>query len=76
MMPGRARGEYPGRAGRNERCGRHLPPLQKGLTVGYGYTAIIVAWLGKLNPLAIILTFLLFRGLLVGGNVLQVAIVC
>ena len=47
--------------------------LQKGLTVGYGFTAIIVAWLGRLNPLAVILTSLLFGGLLVGGDALQVA---
>ncbi|MCK7514538.1 MAG: hypothetical protein MZV70_68040 [Desulfobacterales bacterium] len=27
--------------------------LQQGLSLGYGYTAIIVAWMAQLNPLAI-----------------------
>ncbi len=46
--------------------------LQKGLTVGYGYTAIIVAWLGKLNPWAVLLVAVLLAGLLVGGDQIQI----
>jgi simple sugar transport system permease protein len=46
--------------------------LQKGLAVGYGYTAIIVAWLGRLNPWGIILVAVLLAGLLVGGDQLQI----
>lgn len=45
--------------------------LQHGLSPGYGYTAIIVAWLGRLNPLAIILVSFLFGGLQVGGYTVQ-----
>lgn len=47
--------------------------LQKGLTVGYGYTAIIVAWLGKLNPWAVLLVAMLLAGLLVGGDQIQIS---
>lgn len=46
--------------------------LQKGLTVGYGYTAIIVAWLAKLNPFAVLLVSVLLAGLLVGGDQIQI----
>jgi ABC-type uncharacterized transport system permease subunit len=46
--------------------------LQKGLTVGYGYTAIIVAWLGKLNPWGVLLVAVLLAGLLVGGDQIQI----
>lgn len=45
--------------------------LQPGLSPGYGYTAIIVAWLAKLNPLAIVLVAGLFGALQVGGYIVQ-----
>lgn len=45
--------------------------LQRNLSPGYGYTAIIVAWLAKLNPWVIVLVSFLFAGLLVGGDQLQ-----
>jgi len=41
--------------------------LQHGLSPGYGYTAIIVACLARLNPWGIIIVSILFGGLLVGG---------
>ncbi|MEA1960268.1 MAG: ABC transporter permease [Bacillota bacterium] len=41
--------------------------LQQGISPGYGYTAIIVAWLARLNPFAIIVVAFLFGALLVGG---------
>jgi ABC-type uncharacterized transport system permease subunit len=41
--------------------------LHKGLTVGYGYTAIIVAWLGKLNPWGVLVVAILLAGLLSWG---------
>jgi len=47
--------------------------LQRNLSPGYGYTAIIVAWLAKLNPWVIVLVSFLFAGLLVGGDQLQVS---
>lgn len=46
--------------------------LQKGLTVGYGYTAIIVAWLARLNPWGVLLVAFLLAGLLVGGDQIQI----
>ncbi len=46
--------------------------LTKGLTVGYGFTAIIVAWLAQLNPWAVLLVAFLLGGLLVGGDQIQI----
>lgn len=46
--------------------------LQQGISPGYGFTAIIVAWLGVLNPFAIIIVAFLFGALLVGGFGLQI----
>jgi simple sugar transport system permease protein len=48
--------------------------LYQGLTVGYGYTAIIVAWLANLNPWGILFVAFLMGALLVGGDQLQVAL--
>ncbi len=45
--------------------------LQQGLSLGYGYTAIIVAWMAQLNPLAVLLVAVLMGGLLVGGDQVQ-----
>jgi simple sugar transport system permease protein len=45
--------------------------LQPGLSPGYGYTGIIIAWLGQLNPFAIVLMSLLFGALQVGGYMVQ-----
>lgn len=46
--------------------------LQKGLTVGYGFTAIIVAWLARLNPWGVLLVAFLLAALLVGGDQIQI----
>ena len=46
--------------------------MQKGLSVGYGYTAIIVAWLGQLSPWGVMLVSVLLAGLLVGGDQIQI----
>ncbi len=48
--------------------------LQKGIDMGYGYTAIIIAWMAQLNPLACILVSILMAGLLVGGDQLQMMV--
>jgi general nucleoside transport system permease protein len=45
--------------------------LMQGVSPGYGYTAIIVAWLAKLNPLGIVVSAVLFGGLIVGGYSVQ-----
>lgn len=47
--------------------------LQRNFSPGYGYTAIIVAWLGRLNPITIIVVSFLLAGLLVGGDQLQLS---
>jgi simple sugar transport system permease protein len=46
--------------------------LQPGLSPGYGYTAIIVAWLARLNPWSIFAVSFFMGGLFVGGESLQV----
>lgn len=45
--------------------------LQQGISVGYGYTAIIIAWMAQLNPLGVILVAFLMASLLVGGDQIQ-----
>jgi simple sugar transport system permease protein len=68
-------GGIAGLAGVGEVAGiHHRLRYPHGISPGYGFTAIIVAWLGRLNPLAIVLTSMLFGGLLVGGDAIQVAL--
>jgi len=45
--------------------------LQGAISPGYGFTGIIVAWLAKLNPVAVILVSILFGGLLLAGREIQ-----
>ncbi len=45
--------------------------LQHGISPGYGYSAIIIAWLARLNPFAIVLVSIIFGGMLVGGFSIQ-----
>ena len=45
--------------------------LQGAISPGYGYTGIIVAWLAKLNPFAVILVSVLFGALLLAGREIQ-----
>ncbi len=45
--------------------------LMYGISPGYGYTAIIVAWLAKLNPFAMIFSSIFIGGLIVGGYSVQ-----
>ena len=63
-------GGLAGMAGMAEVAGIHYR-LQQGLAVGYGYTGIIVAWLGRLHPGGILLVAFFIAGLLVGGDELQ-----
>ena len=49
----------------------NLNRLQPSIMVGYGYTAIIVAWLARLNPLQIAVAAYLLAGLRVGVENLQ-----
>ena len=67
-------GGLAGMAGVGEVAGIHgRLRYPQGISPGYGFTAIIVAWLAQLNPLVVILTSFLFGGLLVGGDALQVS---
>jgi simple sugar transport system permease protein len=45
--------------------------LQERISPGYGFTGIIVAWLAKLNPFAVILVSFLFGALIVAGREIQ-----
>ncbi|MFV2051005.1 ABC transporter permease, partial [Metabacillus sp. YM-086] len=45
--------------------------LMYGISPGYGYTAIIVAWLARLNPWAMIVSSIFIGGLIVGGYSVQ-----
>jgi simple sugar transport system permease protein len=49
----------------------NLNRLQPSIVVGYGYTAIVVAWLARLNPLYIAVASFLLAGLRVGLETLQ-----
>ncbi|MFC1996422.1 ABC transporter permease [Chloroflexota bacterium] len=45
--------------------------LQGAISPGYGYTGIIIAWLAKLNPLAVIVVSILFGALILAGREVQ-----
>lgn len=45
--------------------------LQGSISPGYGFTGIIVAWLAKLNPIAVIFVSILFGGLILAGREIQ-----
>lgn len=47
--------------------------LQESFSPGYGFTAILVAWLARLNPAAIVGVAFLLSGLLVGARQIQPA---
>lgn len=65
-------GGLAGVAGVGEVAGIHhrLSPFK--ISSGYGYTAIIAAWLGKLNPIVTLVASFFIGTLLVGGDILQV----
>ena len=47
--------------------------LQPGISPGYGFTAIIVAFLGRLNPLGILIAGLFLALTFIGGEEAQIA---
>ena len=65
-------GGFAGLAGMSEVSGV-VHRLQERFSPGYGFTAIIIAWLAKLNPIGIVVVSYLFGGLLVGGDAIQPA---
>ena len=60
-------GGLAGLAGMSEIAG-NLHLIKRMFSPGYGYTAIIVAWLAKLNPWGVILVSLLLGGLYRGSD--------
>jgi simple sugar transport system permease protein len=68
-------GGVAGLAGIGEVAGlHHYLSYPESISSGYGYTAIIVAWLAKLNPFYVILSALFFAGILVGGDAIQISL--
>jgi len=65
-------GGLSGLAGMSELAGA-VHRLAENFSPGYGFTAIIIAWLARLNPLAVVVVAYLFGGLLVGGDTIQPA---
>ena len=63
-------GAFAGLAGMSEVSGV-VHRLQERISPGYGFTGIIVAWLAKLNPFAVILVSVLFGALIVAGREIQ-----
>ena len=47
--------------------------LQPGISPGYGFTAIIVAFLGRLNPVGILVAGLFLALTFIGGEIAQIA---
>lgn len=66
-------GGLAGIAGVGEAAGIH-GRLIRGISPGYGYTAIIPAWLGGLDPLGTIVASFFISGLMVGSDAIQVSL--
>ena len=52
---------------------RHLYPNEHSISFGYGFTAIIVAFLARLNPLAVIVAGLVVALAELGGDTAQIS---
>lgn len=65
-------GALAGLAGMSEISGV-VHRLQEKISPGYGFTGIIVAWLAKLNPFAVIIVSILFGALIIAGRQIQPA---
>ncbi len=63
-------GALAGLAGMSEISGV-VHRLQERISPGYGFSGIIVAWLAKLNPFAVILVSILFGALILAGREVQ-----
>jgi simple sugar transport system permease protein len=63
-------GAVAGLAGMSEITGV-VHRLQGTISPGYGFTGIIVAWLAKLNPAAVIFVSVLFGALILAGREIQ-----
>jgi len=68
-------GGVAGLAGVGEVAGiHHHLSYPTAISSGYGFTAILVAWLAKLSPLAAIASGFFYAGILVGGDAIQVSL--
>ncbi len=68
-------GGLAGLAGVGEVAGiHHYLGFPASISSGYGFTAIIVAWLAKLNPFYTIFSGIFFAGILVGGDAIQISL--
>lgn len=68
-------GGVAGIAGVGEVAGiHHHLSYPANISAGYGFTAIITAWLGTLNPLGSLVSGLFFAGILVGGDAIQISL--
>jgi len=68
-------GGMAGIAGVGEVAGiHHYLTYPASISSGYGFTAIIVAWLAKLNPLYAVVSGFFFAGILVGGDSIQISL--
>ena len=68
-------GGMAGLAGVGEVAGiHHYMSYPASISSGYGFTAIIVAWLAKLNPFFVIVSGLFFAGIVVGGDAIQISL--
>ncbi|MCC7130453.1 MAG: ABC transporter permease [Anaerolineae bacterium] len=63
-------GALAGLAGMSEITGV-VHRLQSAISPGYGFTGIIVAWLAKLNPFAVVIVSILFGALILAGREIQ-----
>jgi len=63
-------GALAGLAGMSEITGV-VHRLQGSISPGYGFTGIIIAWLAKLNPFAVIIVSILFGALILAGRQIQ-----
>ncbi len=68
-------GGLAGLAGVGEVAGiHHYLSYPDSISSGYGFTAIIVAWLAKLNPMYVIFSGIFLSGILVGGDAIQISL--
>ncbi len=68
-------GGLAGFAGVGEVAGiHHYLGYPASVSSGYGFTAIIVAWLAKLNPLYTVISGIVFAGIIVGGDAIQISL--
>lgn len=65
-------GGLAGLAGAGEACGIHNR-LTSGVSVGYGYTGVVIALLGRLHPVGVSLAAFFFGALVNGSQTMQMS---